>query len=607
MLVFPRLLCRCRTLAFTLLASALTFSALAQSDPPGRVGRMAWMSGDVYLNNPDTGEIGVAPLNQPLTSGDVITTQSGSRVEIQIGAMTLRLDANTRIKFDQIDDERIRVVLNEGQVIVKLPTEETQSDFSLETDEGRFAPLSTGIYRLDRSDGETTATAYFGTLRFDGGDIAFDVPAGESAHLGVDRDGQLRYRMTQGVRDEFTQWSAARDQQERTSVSSRHVSPEMTGAQDLDAHGDWDEQAEYGAVWFPRAVAVDWAPYRMGQWSWVAPWGWTWIGHEPWGFAPFHYGRWVHVRNRWGWVPGARIMRPVYAPALVAWVGTPGFNVSMHIGSAPPARWFPLAPREVYAPFYRGSPAYVHRINSPHVANIANVNEIVARPREFVRQSRFSYRDDPRAFSTASANSFQTQRQSSANLVSGSAATPADSRNFTSSTESRFDGARRREAENDARPGRQSASARSGQNPPPAFTAPRQSQREERASPSQTNRRDRAQEPNRQSSAPQPTRRFETRQENSAGQQGTSIRENPRNRSQEVNRPAASPRNSRENTNTNRREVRNERPVERAQPQPRNNVQPPQQRAQPPREERQQNNASRGNGQQRERGSRSLR
>jgi len=94
----------------------------------------------------------------------------------------------------------------------------------------------------------------------------------------------------------------------------------MTGAQDLDAYGDWSETPEYGAAWFPRTVDVDWAPYRSGHWAWVAPWGWTWIDAAPWGFAPFHYGRWVRIHGAWAWIPGTRITRPVYAPAW--WAGS---------------------------------------------------------------------------------------------------------------------------------------------------------------------------------------------------------------------------------------------------------------------------------------------
>ena len=407
---FSTIVRRSRTVLLALLAVMLAFPAFAQTDPPGRIGRISWLSGEVYLNNPNTGELGTAPLNQPLTSGDIITTGNGARAEIQIGAMTLRLDSGSRIEFDRIDDERVRVLLNNGRIIAKLPTDDTRRDFELETGHGRFVPRDTGIYRFESDNGNSGATSYFGVLRFESRDTAFDINAGESAHIWTDNAGQLNYRMAQGARDEFTQWSAARDQRQRASAPSRYVSPEMTGAQDLDVYGDWSDSPEYGAVWFPRAVAADWAPYRTGHWAWVAPWGWTWIGHEPWGFAPFHYGRWVRIHGAWAWVPGTRVARPVYAPALVAWVGTPGVGISVSVGTAPPVGWFPLAPREVFVPFYRSSHNHVRYVNAPHVPHIQNVDAIVSRPHEIVRQTHFVYRDEPRAFSTAPADAFRHGR-----------------------------------------------------------------------------------------------------------------------------------------------------------------------------------------------------
>ena len=98
------------------------------------------------------------------------------------------------------------------------------------------------------------------------------------------------------------------------------------------------------------------------RWVWVRPWGWTWVDEAPWGFAPFHYGRWVHWGGRWGWWPGAYVARPVFAPALVAWVGSSNWGVSVNVGG-PAIGWVPLAPREVYVPWYRTTPRYVDRVN----------------------------------------------------------------------------------------------------------------------------------------------------------------------------------------------------------------------------------------------------
>ncbi len=119
---------------------------------------------------------------------------------------------------------------------------------------------------------------------------------------------------------------ATRDRSEDASVSARYVSREIPGYEDLDANGTWRSDPNYGEVWVPTvAVTAQWAPYHQGHWTWIAPWGWTWIDDAPWGFAPFHYGRWAYLGNAWAWVPGPVVVaQPVYAPALVAFVGGGG-------------------------------------------------------------------------------------------------------------------------------------------------------------------------------------------------------------------------------------------------------------------------------------------
>ena len=126
----------------------------------------------------------------------------------------------------------------------------------------------------------------------------------------------------------------------------------MTGVEPLLETGEWAQVPDYGQVWYPP-VAAGWVPYRSGHWAWASPWGWTWVDAAPWGFAPFHYGRWVEAGGRWGWIPagagGGEYGRPVYAPALVNWVGVAagaavGLAAGLAIGAA--VGWIPLGPRE---------------------------------------------------------------------------------------------------------------------------------------------------------------------------------------------------------------------------------------------------------------------
>ncbi|HEV2750578.1 MAG TPA: DUF6600 domain-containing protein [Gemmatimonadales bacterium] len=172
--------------------------------------------------------------------------------------------------------------------------------------------------------------------------------------------------------DDWEDWCASRDRRWEDARSSRYVSRDVIGYEDLDDNGDWRDTPQYGAVWVPRTVATGWAPYRYGHWAWVEPWGWTWIDDAPWGFAPFHYGRWVYLGGGWAWVPGHVVARPVYAPALVVFVGG-GRNWSAAIGVGQGVAWFPLAPEEPYYPAYHVSNTYVRNVNVTNV-NVTNIN-----------------------------------------------------------------------------------------------------------------------------------------------------------------------------------------------------------------------------------------
>ena len=94
-------------------------------------------------------------------------------------------------------------------------------------------------------------------------------------------------------------------------------------------------------------------------------------------------------------------MRSRHASALVIGI--------MSIGT-PPVRWFPLAPREVYVPYYRSSRTHVRHVNEPHVRDIRNLDDIVVRPHEVVRRTRFIHRDEPRAVSVAPVRGFREDR-----------------------------------------------------------------------------------------------------------------------------------------------------------------------------------------------------
>ena len=167
----------------------------------------------------------------------------------------------------------------------------------------------------------------------------------------------------QAPSDDFLLWVENTDNQPHpSSPSTRFVSSETTGYDALDRYGRWDTLPDSEAVWYPTSVPDDWAPYRFGHWDSIEPWGWTWIDDQPWGFAPFHYGRWINVDGHWGWVPGNVVPHPVYAPALVAFIDAPD-NPGGGPNGGPDVGWFPLGPGDDYSPWYPAGPDYVEQVN----------------------------------------------------------------------------------------------------------------------------------------------------------------------------------------------------------------------------------------------------
>jgi hypothetical protein len=359
-----------KSLAIWIVASAAFLAA--QADPPSRVGRLSYIDGPVSFQPAGEEEWVDAARNRPLISGDSIWVGNRARAEIHVGSAALRLGANTAFQFINLDDQTVQIRLSDGTLTVHLREMPSDQAFEIDTPNLAFTLNAPGEYRIDADpDARTTfLTVRDGEGEVNGGGQSFPVVSRQQ--VVVTGDEQIDYRLVAAPpSDVWDQWCSTRDSREDQSVSARYVSREIPGYEDLDQNGAWSEEPEYGAVWMPSSVSAGWAPYRDGHWAWIAPWGWTWVDDAPWGFAPYHYGRWASIRGRWGWIPGPRANRPVYAPALVAWVGGAGFATSVG--------WFPLGYREPYRPSYNVSPGYLGRVNynTNNVVNITYANRSV--------------------------------------------------------------------------------------------------------------------------------------------------------------------------------------------------------------------------------------
>jgi len=400
-------------LAVTALAPRAT--AADGDDPPGRVARLSYLRGAVSFQPAGESDWVTATINRPMTTGDKLWADMDSRAELHIGSAAIRLDSNTGFSFLNLDDRTTQIQLSAGTINIRVRRMERDEVFEVDTPNQAFSILRPGRYRLEASeDGNSTLVEVMdGKGEASGGGRSYTIERGERAALnGTDTLDADIDRIGRRDRDEFDDWCEERERREDRSRSVRYVSPEMVGYEDLDENGVWRYDPGYGEVWVPTAVPVGWAPYHYGHWAWIAPWGWTWVDDAPWGYAPFHYGRWAYARGGWCWVPGPIAERPVYAPALVAFVGGPRFAVGVAVGGVA-VGWFPLGPREVYVPAYRVSPEYVTRVNVSNTnvnrTTVTNVyNRTVVNNTTVVNNVTYVNRGAPGAVTAVSTTAFTT-------------------------------------------------------------------------------------------------------------------------------------------------------------------------------------------------------
>ena len=140
---------------------------------------------------------------------------------------------------------------------------------------------------------------------------------------------------------------------QEASVSASYRSPGSAVSvsyfyDELSPYGRWIDYGPYGWCWTPYEMSPGWRPYSVGSWVYTDA-GWTWASSERWGWATYHYGRWVFDGDYgWLWVPGT-----VWGPAWVAWyqndewIGwTPmppgdrgGISINVNVESIPSQHW----------------------------------------------------------------------------------------------------------------------------------------------------------------------------------------------------------------------------------------------------------------------------
>jgi hypothetical protein len=403
--------------------------AAGDVDPPTRAARLSYVEGAVSVQPAGVDDWTAAAINRPLTTGDQLWSDRGSRAEIELGAATVSLADNSSLSVLNLSDEAVQLQVSAGIANITLRDLDPAGSFEVDAPNAAVSLVRPGSYRISVDGAGNT------TVAMRDGQAEVITSAGQSIIL---RGGQgAQFAAGGGVDvaplgppDQFDRWCAQREQRwARNQYAIQYVSSDVVGSEDLGDYGEWREEPDYGFVWYPTRIEADWAPYRDGRWLWVTPWGWTWVDNAPWGYAPFHYGRWAYLRQRWAWVPAPPRRRAVYAPALVAWIGGSAVGVAVTVGAGPSVGWLPLAPGEVYLPGYRVSPRYLQNVNvnNTTIVNNTYITDVYRNPG---LQNRYANRDVPRALTVVSQINFASGQSVAGRVIAsapqwrGAAATP---------------------------------------------------------------------------------------------------------------------------------------------------------------------------------------
>ncbi len=347
--------CRWLFAAFVFLGFAVpsvTWAGRDGATPP----RLSMIEGQVAHWRPGNEDWEEATLNLPMAPGDALAVGHSGKLELQLGSRTfLRAGADSELALETQEPNYIFFKATAGRISLDVRHLGAGETIEIGTPQTALTIEQTGYYRLDLDESETRIT----TRR--GGRARLTTPQrgveeiAPDEEVVVDSSGVGRRRDAYDL-DDWDQWNYERSERIISAPTPRYVSEDVYGADELEHYGTWQEEPTYGHVWVPQ-VEESWVPYSSGRWVHDPFYGWSWIDTAPWGWAPFHYGRWVRIHQYWGWAPGPFVVRPVYAPALVAFFGGSGFSVGFTVG-VPAVSWVPLGWGEPCLPWW-GSVGFV--------------------------------------------------------------------------------------------------------------------------------------------------------------------------------------------------------------------------------------------------------
>ncbi len=375
--------------------------AVERGTPP----RLSFIQGEVSFWRPGANDWAAARINTALAAGDNLYTGAAANLEVQVGPMAfLRAGEQTQLGLEDLEPDFLQLKVTSGHAALVVRRLDSGHTVELDTPNAAVTIERAGYYRVDITADSTTLICRRG------GQATVTPAGGASLEVTGNQEVIIQGTATPQVAtyeapklDDWDRWNYDRTDSLLASGSGTYVPADMYGSQELSRYGTWENADPYGEVWAPTDVGPTWAPYSTGDWMWDTYYGSTWVDEAPWGWAPYHYGRWVYWHNCWAWAPGPVAVNPVWEPALVGFVGFPGFSIGVGFGT--PIGWAALGWGEPLIPWWGGAgfigvpcwhgwygPRYVNNVfvnrrtfvNVDHMqfANIHAPHGLVAIPRD---------------------------------------------------------------------------------------------------------------------------------------------------------------------------------------------------------------------------------
>jgi hypothetical protein len=337
--------------------------------------------------NTDQPEWISAAVNTPVTAGNRIYLDDGSRASIALSAHDyVRLNEGSTLDVLTIEDLRTQLALRGGSGLFEVGDLAEGELYEVATPFGAIDCAKPGLYQIGIEDNSAIVSVLSGLARVVGASGSGEIAQGQVLTLTGEEaaavSSSLSPGLAGGIVDDYYRYRHAKVYDGRyanyatyvqdpyyydryvSSQYSDYCPTDVPGVYELADYGDWQYINDYGGYcWAPR-VASDWAPFRYGHWDLTSVWGPTWIASESWGWAPYHYGRWAYTSNRWFWVPARVVTRRNYCPAPVAFL--PLTQVSQ-------IAWVPLGPGELYVSRYYDAGWQPRYLASRDVINVVTV------------------------------------------------------------------------------------------------------------------------------------------------------------------------------------------------------------------------------------------